>query len=37
MKPRRVKRLFGSVFTRLLMATLAAGPGHYIHCDRRVS
>ncbi len=25
MKPRRVKRLFGSVFTRLLLATLAAG------------
>lgn len=25
MKPRRVKRLFGSVFTRLLMAILAAG------------
>jgi hypothetical protein len=25
MKPRRVKRLFRSVFTRLLMATLAAG------------
>ena len=25
MKPRRIKRLFGSVFTRLLVATLAAG------------
>ena len=25
MKPRRIKRLFGSVFTRLLAATLAAG------------